>query len=170
MSKKFIWMPVLLIITVLISGCIFDKDSGTTPHVKLDLIPTTNLPVGFTYMGVHEVSFDINNSSMNATEGVYRYNNKDDVYILVIKSDNPGALMNQYKLQLKKQFKTDFNPFEEISFNGHKATKVTDYSIVNGQQKPNYAIIWAAGKAMILVSSSTADARTVIALATATGS
>jgi len=133
------------------------------------MIPKTNLPDGFVYLGVHEIPFDIGNSSINATEGVYRYNSKDDFYIQVVTNDNPTALMAQYKSELKKQFKTDFNPFEEIAFNAHKATKFTDFSTVNGNEKRRYDIIWTTEKAMILVTSPTTDIQTVIALATSTG-
>lgn len=168
MQKKFLLMPLLLITSLLISGCIFDKDNGTAPPVKSDVIPTTNLPTGFTYMGTHETPVNIGGSSINATEGVYR-NNGEDVYIQVIENGNPGALVAQYKQQVKKEYKGGYDPFREIYLNGHNATQVTDYTTINAQQKPNYAIIWATGKAMILVSSPTADIQTVLALASATG-
>ena len=165
MSNKFVLL-ILLVAGVLISGCT-DKDNGTNPPVKSELIPTTNLPDGFTYRGVHETIINIGSSSINATEGVYR-NSGDDVYIQVIKNDNPEALITQYKQEFKN---VKYNPFQEITLNGHKATQVTDYSTINGKQQPHYSVIWATEKAMILVSSPTAaDAKTVIALATATGS
>lgn len=165
MSNKIVLMLILLVAGVFISGCT-DKDNGTNPPVKPELIPTTNLPDGFTYMGVHETPVEIGGSSINATEGVYR-NNGEDAYIQVIENNNPVALITQYKAMYNN---VKYNPFQEISLNGHKATQVTDYSTINGQQKPNYAVIWATEKAMIMVSSPTADAQTVIALATATGS
>lgn len=165
MSNKSILL-LLLVATVLISGCIVDKGKETTKPNKSGLIPTTNLPDGFTYIGIHEISVNISGTSMKATEGVYR-NNGEDVYIQVIENDEPETLITQYKQQYKN---LRYDPFKELSLNGHKATQVTDYSTVNGQQKPNYAVIWATEKAMIIVSSPTADIQTVIALATATGS
>lgn len=165
MSNKSILL-ILLVATVLISGCIVDKGKETTNTNKSELIPTTNLPDGFTYMGTHETPISIGNSSINAIEGVYR-NNGEDAYIQVIENDKPETLITQYKQQYKN---VRYDPFKELSLNGHKATQVTDYSTVNGQQKPNYAVIWATEKAMIIVSSPTADIQTVIALATATGS
>lgn len=165
MSNKSILL-ILLVATVLISGCIVDKGKETTNPNKSELIPTTNLPDGFTYIGIHETPIYLGNSSINATEGIYR-NNGEDFYIQVIENDKPETLITQYKQQYKN---VRYDPFKEISLNGHKATQVTDYSTVNGQQKPNYAVIWATEKAMIVVSSSTADIQTVIALATATGS
>jgi hypothetical protein len=159
MSKKIIWIPLLLITAILISGC---TTTGT------DLIPKTNLPPGFTYMGTHVIPVYIGGSSINATEGVYR-NNGEDFYIQVIESDNPQALLAAYKLQIQKEFKSG-SPFSPISFNGHDATKVTDIHTEKGQQKQDYSVVWATGKAMILVASPTADNQTVIALATATRS
>ncbi|MCZ7398993.1 MAG: hypothetical protein O8C62_04825 [Candidatus Methanoperedens sp.] len=164
MSKK-LWISAVLIITVLISGCIFDKEkvdqNSTSGH-----IPQTDLPAGFTYMGIHETPVDIGGTLINATEGVYRYNNVQDVYIQVINNDNPENLIAIYK---QRYSKVKYDPFKEISLNGHKATQVTDYTTINGNNTPNYTIIWATEKAMILVSSPTSDAQTLLAIATATG-
>lgn len=161
MPNKFVL--ILLAATVIISGCVIDKNGTTNPPVKPDLIPQTNLPAGFIYMGMHETPVDIGGSMINATEGIYR-NNGEDYYIQVIKNDNPEALITKYKLQYQD---AKYNPFTEISLNGHKATQVTDYTTVNGEQKPNYAVIWTTEEAMILVTSPTADVQTVTALAAA---
>lgn len=158
MSKKIIWIPLLLITAILISGC-------TT--TSTDLIPKKDLPDGFTYIGSHEIPFDI--GGINATEGIYRHNG-DDLYIQVIENNNPQALLAQYKEQIQKEFKSDYNPFTPISINGHDATQVTDFNIVKGQPKKEYTIVWATGKDMILVASPTADLQTVITLANATKS
>jgi hypothetical protein len=161
MSNKFVL--ILLAVAVIISGCVFDKNGATNPRDKPDLIPQTDLPAGFAYMGVHETPVDIGGSFINATEGIYR-NNGEDFYIQVIENSNPEALITTYKLQYQD---AKYNPFKEISLNGHKATQVTDYTTVNGKQLPNYAVIWTTEKAMILVSSPTADAQAVTALAAA---
>lgn len=169
MSNKFILLIVLLITPVLISTYIFDHGKRTDTTASIDLVPETNLPDGFTYIGSHETPVNIGGSSINATEGVYR-NNGDDIYIQVIENDNPQALLAQYKEQIQKEFKSKYNPFTPISINGHDATQVTDFDIVKGQQRPDYAVVWATGKAMVLVASPTADLQTVIALAKSTGS
>lgn len=161
--NKFAWI-LLLTAVILTSGC-FDKGNGTNTTVKPDLIPQTNLPSGFTYMGMHETPVNVGESKINATEGVYRYN-KEDVYIQVIESEKPDALIAQYKLAYKNAM---YNPFEVISLNGHSATLVKDYSTINGQQIAYYTVIWANSNAMIIVGSSTSS-NAVIALATATGS
>ncbi|MCZ7382374.1 MAG: hypothetical protein O8C64_12495 [Candidatus Methanoperedens sp.] len=166
MSKK-LWISAVLIITVLISGCIFDKEKvNQNSTLNSGLIPQTGLPAGFTFMAIHETTQDIGGTSINATEGVYRYNNVEDVYIQVIKNDNPETLIAQYKSSYKD---AKYDPFTEISLNGHKATQVMDYTTINGQNTQSYSIIWTTEKAMILVSSPTSDAKTLIALATATG-
>ena len=164
MSNKFVLLLIFLITAVFISGCI----DGTKPPETTGqaLIPTTGLPAGFTYMGTHDVGMDIGGISVNATEGVYR-NGEDDLYIQVIGTENPGALLEQYKSDFKKKFKDSYNPFEEISLNGHTATKIADFT-VNGQPKTVYSITWVTGKSMVIVGSSS-DLQAVTALATATG-
>jgi len=168
MSNKFVLLSILLVTAVFISGCIFDKNKETPVNkIGSDIIPAAGLPPGFTYMGTHDAKLDIGGSSVNATEGVYR-NGGDDMYIQVIQNDKPETLLAQYKLQLKQQYKSDYNPFEDISFNGHNATKVTDYTTVKGEQKARYSVMWTNETFMILVGSSF-DPQVVSALATATG-
>ena len=159
MSNKFVLL-LFLLTTVFISGCIVDKEDD----LKSDFIPLTNLPPGYTYMATHETSIDIGNSSLNAVEGVYRYNG-DDLYIQTIKNENPDALIAQYKLKYKN---ANYDPFEEVTVNGHTALKIKDYATINGQQKPKYTLMWSAGKFMIIVGSST-DSYSLMGLATATG-
>lgn len=165
MSNKFILMLILLVTTVFIAGCL-DKDNGTTPPAKPELIPTTGLPEGITFMGSHETSLEIAGSLINATEGVYR-NKGEDFYIQVIGNNDPDDLIARYKSMYKN---ARYDPFQEIYLNGHKAIQITDYSTINGKQQPNYAVIWATGKTAIIVSSPTADIQSVIALASATKS
>ena len=165
MSNKFVLMLILLVTAVFIAGCL-DKDNGTTPPVKPELIPTTGLPEGTTFMAIHETPVEIDGSLINATEGVYR-NKGEDFYIQVIGNNDPEALITRYKSMYKN---ARYEPFQEIYLNGHKATQIMDYSTINGKQQPNYAVIWATEKATIIVSSPTADIQAVIALASATKS
>ncbi len=165
MSNKLILLSVFLITAVFISGCIDGTKSPETTGQAL--IPTTGLPAGFTYMGTHYADVEIGGKSVNATEGVYRIG-EDDIYIQVIENEKPDALMEQYKSDFKKQFKSEYNPFEEVSFNGHTATKTTDFITMKGEQKTRYSIIWVTGKSMVIVGSSS-DFQAVKDLATATG-
>ncbi len=167
MPNKYILLSVLLIATAFISGCIFDENSGTNQTIGPDFIPKTNLPAGFTFMGVHEITMDIGNSAVSGFEGVYRYGG-EDIYIVAIKHDDPEALLSQYEADLRKKFKNDYDPFEEISINGHVATKFTDFIILDGKSVPRYTIFWANKGYMIHVGSF-ADVNTVVALASATG-
>jgi hypothetical protein len=166
MSNKFVLLLIFLITAVFISGCI---DGNNTP-VKTTgqaLIPTTGLPAGFTYMGTHDVDVEIGGKSVNATEGVYR-NGGDDLYIQVIGTENPGALLEQYKADFKKKFGDKYNPIENITLNGHPATKVADYTLMNGQPVTVYSVTWTVEKSMVIVGSSS-NLQTVTDLATATG-
>ncbi|VVB88120.1 Uncharacterised protein [uncultured archaeon] len=167
MSNKFVLLLVLLSTTLFISGCITGEDSNknnTTPAgIGNDMIPKTNLPQGFVYMATHEVSVPIGTSFMNATEGVYR-NNGEDLYVQVIKSENPDAVIAQFR---SRYANVKYIPFQEIYFNGHNATQVTDYTTINGNQKPHYTVIWPADKSVIIVGTST-QSQIVISLASAT--
>lgn len=167
MSKKIILLTILIIASLFISGCVFEDTSKTNKTIGPDFIPRTNLPTGFTFMGIHETTMDIANSTVSGFEGIYRYKG-EDIYIVAIKHDDPEALFSQYKADLKMQFKPDFNPFEEISINGHAATKFTDAIILNGKQELRYSIIWARNGYMIQVGPS-ADPMIVATLASATG-
>jgi len=139
---------------------------ASTP--KSEFIPEDNLPMGFTFMGSHDSIFEINGTTMKSQEGVYRYNSINDIYIEVIKTDNPDILLNQYREQIKKQFKEGYDPFKEITINDHKAMQITDYSTVDGKQKPFYSIVWTTKNAMILITSPITELQPIITLATAT--
>ncbi len=169
MSKIIIILSMFLATIVLISGCIDDKNNkdpiNKTQTITSEKIPTVNLPSGFTFMVEHETDVDIGNSSMKAIEGVYR-NDGDEVYIQVINSETPEALIDEYKSQYKD---ANYNPFTEISINGHNATQVKYYIIINGTQIPKYNIIWTTKNSFIKVGSSV-DARKLTDLATATNS
>ncbi len=171
MSKRIIILSVFIAASILISGCIFDKNNGTkgneTKTINSDIIPTINLPSGFTFLAVHESEVGIGNSSRKAIEGIYRSNtDEDEIYIDVVNTETPEALIDEYKSQYKD---ANYEPFTEISINGHKATQVKYYITRNGAQIPKYNLIWATKNSMIKVGGSV-DAQKVIALATATNS
>lgn len=167
-NKMKILLPLLILAILLISGCVTSPTSTPTPTVTTPasgFIPQTGLPVGFTYMGTHTTTVDINGTSINATEIIYKYNSTDDVYIQLLRNTNPQELLVQYKSKYKS---ANYNPFEEVSFNGHNATKVKDYTVKNAAQVAYYSIVWASGSSMIIVGpSQNADA--ILLLATSTG-
>ena len=125
MLKKIILLMILLAVTAFVSGCIDDKTGDNpvnkTDTIKSEQIPTVNLPSGFTFMAIHETDVDIGTSSRKAIEGDYRTDTGEDIYIQVFKTDSPETIMNEYKATYKD---VGYNPFTEIYFNGHKATKV----------------------------------------------
>lgn len=176
MSKKFIILSIFIAASILISGCITDKNNGTkgneTTTINSDIIPTINLPSGFTYMAVHDADIEIGNFSKKATEGIYKTEQGEDIYVQVFKTEKPEELLEEYKAQYKDAgydpfTEIYFNPFTEIYFNGHKATRVMYYFTSSGKSVPKYNIIWTINNSMIKVGSST-DAQKVINLATAT--
>ena len=166
MHNKYVLLSILIITSVFLSGCIFD-DNNNKPNQTIgpDFIPRTNLPPGFSFMGVHDTTKDIANSTFNMSEGVYRYGG-EDIYIQAIKNDNADVLLSKYKEELRQKFVSDYNPFEEITLNGHSATKYSDIRHVDGKRL--YSIIWV-NKGYLIQVGSFADFVTVISLATATG-
>lgn len=170
MSNKFILLLISLIAAVFISGCI-DVTKTPVQTAGQALIPTTGLPPGFTYMGTNNNAdpMDIGGKLFNYTEGVYRKSGDDfEIYIQVIGTETPGALLEQYKSDIKKKLGDRYNPFEDISLNGHPATKIADFTVMNGQPKTVYRISWVTEKSMVIVGESS-DFQEVKDLATATG-
>lgn len=165
MPNKYLLLSILIITSVFLSGCIFDSNNDKT--IEPDFIPKTNLPPGFTFMGIHETTIDIANNTVSGFEGVYRYDGAD-IYIIALKSDNPEALLSQHKAEIKQKFREEYNPFEEIILNGHAATKLSDIMILNGKEEKRYSIIWTRGGYMIQVGSSS-DSLIAFSLASSTG-
>jgi hypothetical protein len=174
MSKKIILFTIFLAATVFISGCVTDKENNgnKSETIKSDLIPTINLPSGFTFMAIHETDVSIGNSSIKAKEGIYRTDQGEDIYVQVFETGSPEELLNEYKGDVLNEYKSQYkdagyDPFTPISFNGHKATKVMFYSLSNGTSVPKYNIVWTNKDSMIKVGPSIDDKK-VINLATAT--
>ena len=167
MSKKHILLTMLIIASVFLSGCVFEKTSKANETIGTDFIPRTNLPTGYTFMGIHDTQTEIANTTVSMLEGVYRYGG-EDIYIQAFKHDNPETLLSQFKADQMKRFREDYDPFEDISINGHAATKFADVGILNGKEQKKYSIIWAKGDYMVMVGSSS-DPMIISTLASATG-
>lgn len=164
MSIKSISLLILLAAAVLFSGCVSDKDGNKVN--ESGLFPKTNLPGGYSLEAVHDTEVNIGNSSFNATEGLYKYNS-GYAEIQAVKNENPADLIDLYKSEYKE---AKYNPFEEISFNDHKATIVTDYVTRNGKSEPKYTVIWTNGNYMFIAfNEQPTDSKTVVAFATASG-
>jgi hypothetical protein len=171
MSNKYILLSILIIGSVFSSGCLFENNNNSNnkanQSIGPDFIIKTNLPPGFTFEAIHDINAKIGNSYINGSEGVYKYGGKY-IYIQAFKSDDADALFSQYKEDLREDFRKDYNPFEEISINGHAATKFNDFRVENGETQPRYNIIWAKGDYLVQVGSSS-DPMIVFSLASATG-
>lgn len=167
MSNKYRLLSILIIASVFSSGCIFDEKTRPDQTSEPDFIPTTNLPAGFTFMGIHDTKVIIANSTVFGFEGVYRYGG-EDIYVIALNNEDPEALLAKYKADITAQYKKDYKPFEEISINGHPATKVNDLGISNGREQQKYRIIWAKGGYLVEIGFST-NPNVVVSLATATG-
>ncbi len=153
MSKKIIILSMFLATMVLISGCIDDKgnkDPESNETIISEQIPTTNLPPGFTFMEVDETTESISNFPREAIEGIYR-SDGDELYIYVFKNETPELLINEYKSEYKD---ANYDPFTEISINGHNATQVKYPVTDNGTQILKYNIIWTTKNSMIKVGGS----------------
>lgn len=179
MSKKIVLLKlknmlqilsitIILVAIVFISGCVTNNNKQNNTNmsdiITSDMIPTTNLPSGFTFVTTHETYVDIGNSSEEVDEGIYKTDQNEDVYIQVFENTSPEGLLNEYKSQYNNM---SYVPFKEISFNGHNATEVTFYSTSNGKPVPKYEIIWINKNIMIKVGPSI-DAQKVRNLAYAT--
>ena len=156
MSKKIIILSIFIAASILISGCIIDKNNGTGNETKTNIsniIPTINLPSGVTFIDVNnEANISIGNSSIKAIEGIYRSNtDKDEIYIDVINTETPEALIDEFKSYYKD---ANYDPFTEISINGHNATQVKYPVTDNGSQILKYNIIWTTKNSMIKVGGS----------------
>lgn len=170
MSKKIILLTItiFLVVAVFISGCVTNKDKANNGNnsevVKSEIIPTTNLPSGFVFLSAHTTYVDIGNSSKKAEEGIYKTDQNEDVYIQVFENASPEELLNEYKSQYEN---LSYEPFADVTFNGHNATEVTFYSTSNGKSIAKYNIIWTNKNAMIKVGPSV-DIQKVRNLAAAT--
>jgi uncharacterized protein YdeI (BOF family) len=149
MSKIIIILSMFLASMVFISGCIDDKnnkDPETNETIISEQIPTANLPPGFTFMTVDETTENINNFPREAIEGIYR-SDGNDAYVYIFKNETPEVLIEEYKSEYKD---ANYNPFTEISINGHNATQVK-YPVTDGTQIMKYYIIWTTKNSMIKV-------------------
>jgi len=148
MLKKYIFLSILIISSVFLSGCVFDNNNKPNQTIGPDFIPRTNLPAGFTFMGIHDITMDIANSSVSGFEGVYRYGG-DDIYITAVKHDDPEALLSEYKADLREPFKADYLP-DLVNFltkNQRKVIVATNASLVPLFEKE----LWKMGDAILII-------------------
>ncbi len=157
MRHKTILILLILFSSVFAIGCV-DDEAGDVHNVKMpidtasidDLIPTENLPIGITYLGVHEVTIE---NATESIEAVYKNSNKDDFYVRVAKTGSKDAakkLIEDHKSQYSSY---RYNPFEEVMLSNHSATQIKDYTIQQGKNEFTYMYIWNNENYVFIVSS-----------------
>ncbi len=188
-QKKIILMSLLIAI-VLLSGCIEDTENGNPVNVSnntssvIDNISVTDnfsldsmviveqLPDGYEILGTLPIS-DYNEYSGNITdarEGAYRDTDNLDVFLDIIELDSEQAA-----LELISNYQAKYEPlaigdrFTTIHFNGHDATRITQYKNSGGTQLPKYQIIWNHENMVFNVRSNSHLESSSLELAKATG-
>lgn len=195
-QKKIIVMSFLISI-VLLSGCIEDTENGNlinnsdnitsisnntssvsdnisvSDNFSLDsMVIVEQLPDGYEILGTLPVS-DYNEYSGNiidAREGAYRDTDNLDVYLDIIELDSEQAA-----LELISNYQAQYEPlaignrFTTIHFNGHDATRITQYRNSGGAQLPKYQVIWNNENMVFNVKSNSHLESSSLELAKATG-
>lgn len=195
-QKKIIVISFLISI-VLLSGCIEDTEndnpinnsdnvtviSNNTPSVSDNISVSDNftldsmviveqLPDGYEILGTLPIS-DYNEYSGNivdAREGAYRDTDNLDVFLDIIELDSEQAaleLISNYQAQYESLAIGD--RFTTIHFNGHDATRITQYRNFGGTQLPKYQVIWNNENMVFNVRSNSQLESSSLELAKATG-
>ena len=182
-QKKIIVMSFLIAI-VLLSGCIEDTENGNPVNVSnntssvsdnfsLDsMVIVEQLPDGYEILATLPIS-DYNEYSGNIVderEGAYRDTDNLDVFLDIIELDS-----EQSALELISNYQAKYEPlaigdrFTTIHFNGHDATRITQYKNSGGTQLPKYQIIWNHENMVFNVRSNSHLESSSLELAKATG-
>jgi hypothetical protein len=175
---------ILLISMILLSGCIEDTDteinnSDNTPsgidqdNINLDcMVMVENLPSGYEYLGSLPIN-DYNEFSekiIGSKEGAYRDEDNFDVFLDIIELDSASTAVELILL-----YKANYEPlaigerFATLSFNGHDATRITEYRYSGGTQLPKYQIVWNNNNIVFIVRSNSNLESSAMKLAIATG-
>lgn len=180
MKKNIALIALFAVLMIAFSGCVGNNTpaaNGTGPdNPKANVISgqnvseiskIKNLPSGFEYIGSPSLSTDDIKANYKAenvsgvqriSEGLYRDSNNSNYYLDVIELENKESANN-----FISAFKSSFPPlnevsrFEEESFNGHSATRITDFITEAAKTVPRYIYIWNNENYVLVVSGSTAD-------------
>lgn len=183
-SKKTV-ASILLISIFLLSGCIEDTDTeiinnpdNTSSGIDQDnfsldsLVMVENLPSGYEYLGSLPIT-DYNEFSENiieSKEGAYRDDDNYDVFLDIIELDSESTAV-----EFILSYKANYEPlaiedrFTSLSFNGHDATRITEYKYSGGTQLPKYQIIWNNDNIVFIIRSNSNLENSAMNLAIATG-
>ena len=172
---------ILLISIILLSGCIEDTDTeiidnpdNTSSGIDQDnfsldsMVMVENLPSGYEYLGSLPIT-DYNEFSekiIESKEGAYRDEDNFDVFLDIIELDSESSAV-----EFILSYKANYEPlaigdrFTGLSFNGHDATRITEYR----NQLPKYKIIWNNDNIVFIVRSNSNLESSAMNLAIATG-
>jgi len=181
-QKKIIIMSFLISI-VLLSGCIEDTGNGNPVNVSnntssvsdnfsLDsMVIVEQLPDGYEILATRSVSdyTEYSGNIVDEREDVYRDTDNLDVFLDIIELDSEQAaleLISNYKAQYESLAIGD--RFTTIHFNGHDATRITQYNS-GGTQSPKYQVIWNNKNMVFNVISNSHIESSSLELAKATG-
>jgi len=185
-SKKTV-VSILLISILLLSGCIEDTDTeinnnsdNTSSGIDIDqdnfsldsLVLVENLPTGYEYLGSPPINdFDeLSENIIESKEGAYRDEDNFDVFLDIIELDSGSAAVG-FILSYKANYEplASGDRFTPLSFNGHDATRITEYRYSGGTQLPKYQIIWNNDNIVFIVRSNSNLVNSGMNLAIATG-
>lgn len=192
MKKSMALLSVLAVLMMAFSGCVDGNDpaaNGTetaSPETNAsvdmgtaDMSSVDPVPSGFEYLATLPLSvadikqdYEADNVSgiLGGSEGMYKYSDGTDFYVDVIELEDSSAaedLIFEYKSSFS-QLRVG-SRFVEESFNGHFATKITEYSTTGGEQVPRYSYIWQHENYVFVVYGNTEDSSLIKSLAEATG-
>lgn len=196
MKKNIALISVFAVLMIAFSGCVGNntpaangtgsdnpKTNVTSGENASEMSKIKTLPAGFEYVGSLSLSTDEIKTNYKAenvsgilggSEGLYKgsnnSSNNSDFYVDVIQLENKEAANN-----FISAYKSSFPPlngssrFAEESFNGHSATRITDYITEAAKSVPRYYYVWNNENYVLVVSGSTSDNSPVRQLAEATG-
>ena len=138
-------------------------------------IVVENKLAGFEYLDALPTSIDDIKSEyaditgiVDVVGAIYQNTDSVEVHVILVECED-----NTVAEEFVNQYKSGFPPlvrgtrFVEESFNNHFATRITDYSTVNGEQIPRYTYIWYNEIFVFIIKGNTADYTLTRALAVA---
>lgn len=184
-SKKLLIPIVLVFIILLSSGCTEDKNGNgaiTSDNNTSDLnlanstlesmVIVDNLPEGYEILATLPIS-NYNTFSekiISSREGAYRDSDNFDVYLDIIELDSESSAV-EFISTYKSQYDTSsiMDRFITEPFNGHDATRIKTYTLMDGTQLPKYQLIWNNDNFVFIVRSNSNLEDSALELAKATG-
>jgi len=155
---------VVLILLLLSSGCM----KNTQDNI---IITPDPLPDGYEYIAtLPDSKYNNSKNVIRSSEEAYRDRDNYDLSLDIIELDSKNSaveFISGYKAKFEELITGD--RFTQIYFNGHEATQITKYTIINGIQLPRYQIIWNNNNVVYIIRSNSNLKDSALELAKATG-